>query len=99
VSSTVHSTTLARESAKGEELADTWMPDGYVDSNAAASARAGVKSKHVGAERDVNPGKHSTAECAVLCVVVSAQQARGYSVSDVQAMGRKAAADETRNAS
>jgi hypothetical protein len=69
------------------------VPGSVVDSNAAAGAGGGARGKYAGAQRNVYPGEHCTTERAVLCVVVLTQSARKYSVSDVQAVGSKAAAD------
>jgi hypothetical protein len=99
VSSSVHGTALAEKSAKGQELAAAWMPDSDVDSNADADTGDKSGGEHTGAERDLYLGEHSAAERAVLCIVVSARQARGDSASDVQTMVGEAAADETEGSS
>jgi hypothetical protein len=75
------------------------LPNGVVDGNAAASARGGARGKHASAERNVHLGKHCASERVVLCVVVSRQGARKYSVGDVHEMGSEAAADRLEGSS
>ena len=75
------------------------MPDCVINRNAAAGTGGGARGKHAGAQRNVYPGKHSTTERAILCVVVSAQGIRGHSVGGMQAMGRKAAVDRVEGGS
>jgi hypothetical protein len=99
VSSAVYIPALARELAQGQELATAWQLTSNVDGNAAASAGDTARGEHAGAERNIHLGEHSTAERAVLCIVVSAQQARGHGAGDVQALGRYAIADETEGGS
>jgi hypothetical protein len=64
-----------RESAQGQELAAAWRVAYDANGNAAAGAGDAARGEHAGAERDVHLGKHSAAKCAVLCVIVCAQQA------------------------
>jgi hypothetical protein len=69
------------------------VPDCVVNCDTAAGAGGGARGKYASAQRNVYPGEHCTTERAILCVVVLTQSARKYSVSDVQAVGCKAAAD------
>jgi hypothetical protein len=99
VLSVVYSAVLAGKSAQGKESATSWLPNSVVNGNAAASARGGARGKHAGAEHNVHPGEHCASERAVLCVIVSRQGARKYSVSNVHAMGSEAAADRLEGSS
>jgi hypothetical protein len=99
VLSVVYSAALAGKSTQGKESATSWLPNSVVDGNAAASARGGARGKHAGAEHNVHPGKHCASERAVLCVIVSRQGARKYSVGDVHAIGSEAAADRLEGSS
>jgi hypothetical protein len=99
VSSAVYIPALARELAQGQELATAWRLTSNVDGNAAAGAGDAARGEHASTERNIHPGEHSAAKRAVLCVVVSAQQARGHSAGNVQALGRYATADKTEGGS
>jgi hypothetical protein len=75
------------------------MPNSNINSNAAASTRDRSRGEHAGAERDVYLGEHGAAKRAVLCFIVLAKEAKGDSASDVQAIGREAAADKVERSS
>jgi hypothetical protein len=75
------------------------MPNSNVNSNTAASTRDRSRGEHASAEYNVYPGEHSAAKRAVLCFIVSAREAGGDSASDVQAIGREAAADKAEGSS
>ena len=75
------------------------MPGCVVNSNAAAGAEGGARGKHASAQRNVYPGKHSTTERALLCIVVLTQGIRGHGVSSMQAIGCKAGADKAEGGS
>ena len=75
------------------------MPNGIVNSNAAAVAGGGAKDKHNSAERNVHLNKHCPAKCIVLCVVVLTQGARKHYISNKQVIGCKAAANRAKRGS
>jgi hypothetical protein len=75
------------------------MPNSNINSNAAASIRDRSRGEHASAERDVYLGEHGAAKRVVLCFIVLAKEARRDSASDVQAIGREAAADEVEGSS
>jgi hypothetical protein len=71
----VPQTQVVTESAQGQELAAAWGVAHNANSNTAASVGDTARGEHASAERDVHLGKHSATKCAVLCVIVYAQQA------------------------
>lgn len=61
---------LATEAGEDEESAVATVPDCTTYSNAAAGARRRAGREHAGTGSNIHPSKYSTAEHAVLCVVV-----------------------------